>query len=426
MHITQVLFIGVLCQAAAVVSGLLWLPHVVSRHPAAPAVARVDYTQQVQLLDAWVADLQARTQRDPHSWLAWESLANTYRERALFTGTTIDLARAEEAMARSFAAAGPGAGPYLSRARLLASLHRFAAAEVDLGLAEGEIALDVRDAAGIAALRATIAFQSGRYAQAFAAWERSLALFPTPTALFALADAQACTAEPAAAEELMQRARRMVPERDPRSAAWLAAQQGVFELDRGCWTAAAAAFAAAERILPGWWFTAARRADLLARSGAHEPAIVLYTQLVQHTGKPELMDALASELHLLGRESAAQAWSAIAGLAYDDLLQRQPEAAYGHALDHFLSVATEPTLRIDIAEHNYRLRPGGEATLKLAHAYFLGQRLPQAVATIEKVLATPYSTAAVHSLAARIFTAHGDALRAAAELTRARQIDPHA
>lgn len=426
MHIMQVLLIGLVCQAAAVASGVLWHTHVVPQRIAVLRAPAVDYTQQVQLLDSWVTDLAARTRRDPRSWLAWESLANTYRERALFTGTTMDLARAEEALARSFAVAGPGAGPFLSRARLQASLHRFAAAEADLTLAEGEIALDVREAAGIAALRATIAFQNGRYAQAFAAWERSLNLFPTPTAMFALADAQACTSEPASAAELMHRARLMVDERDPRTAAWLAAQQGIFELDRGCWAAATADFAAAERILPGWWFTAAQRADLLVRSGAHEPAIVLYTQLVQRTGKPELMDALASELRLMGRESAAQAWSTIAGLAYEDLLQRQPEAAYGHALDHFLGVATEPVRLVDIAEKNYRLRPGGEATLKLAHAYFLGQRLPQAVATIEKVLATPYSTAAVHRLAAEIFTAHGDALRAAAEITRARQIDPHA
>lgn len=426
MHLAQILSLGIICQVSAGVIGFCGLPHSTTSLPRAVATPTISYSQQVQLLDGWVADLTARTQRDPRSWLALESLANTYRERALFTGTTLDLTRAEEVMARSFEVAGPGAGPYLSRARLHSTLHRFSAAEADLVLASDEIALDVRDAAGIAALRATIAFQTGRFAQAFAAWDRSLTLFPTASALVALADAQACTGEPDAAAELLQRAHLMINERDPRSEAWVSVQQGIFNMDRGRWAEAAADFHKAETVLPGWWFTTARQADLRARRGEHTAAVVMYTKLAQSTGKPELMDALATELRVIGgHDTAAASWSALAGLAFDDLLQRQPEAAYGHALDHFLATGTDPERLMFIAEKNYQLRPGGEATMKLAHAYFIGGHLPEAVTTIEKVLASPYSTAAVHRLAAQIFTARGDLVRATAETNRSLEIDPH-
>ena len=424
MHIALILGIGVVCQVVAVI-GFGGVPHATWQLSEIKATPITTYNQQVHLLDGWIANLIARTQRDPRSWLALESLADTYRERALFTGTSLDLTRAEDAMTQSFTVAGPGAGPYLSRARLHATLHRFSAAEADLNLAEGEISLDVRDAAGIAALRATIAYQNGHYALAFAAWERSLALFPTPSTYVALADALASTGESLAAAELLLRARLLTNEHDPRTAAWVTVQQGIFEMERGRWDEAAALFRSAERVLPGWWFTATRQADLLARRGEHATAVELYTNLVQRTGKPELMDALATELRLVEKNAAADRWSAIAGLAYDDLLQSQPEAAYGHALDHFLSTASEPTRLVAIAESNYRLRPGGEATMKLAQAYFISGRLTEAVTTIKKVLASPYSTVAVHRLAARIYLANGDLVHANEETGRAWEIDSH-
>ncbi len=78
-----------------------------------------------------------------------------------------------------------------------------------------------------------------------------------------------------------------------------------------------------------------------------------------------------------------------------------------------------------IAELNRDARPGGEAQVKLAEAYLQAGRVADARRVVDAVLATPWNTADLHAVAARVYERQGDAVAAAREREAARAIDPH-
>ncbi len=414
------------CSAIIVIGGGgIWLDQ--QHHlPASGAVPSATYVGHLRELDAQVEAARVRTRRDQHSWLALQSLAESYRERALFSGTTIDLTRAESALTQSFTLAGAQAGPFLSRAQLSATLHRYQTIAADLHAATDIIPYDNHQHAAVVSLRAGVAFACGRYTEAFAAYREALAQRRTPMTLFAFADAMAATGDANAAEDLIIDAENLAREEPPATRAWLALQHGVYALDRGQWAQAEAHYSRAQAMLSGWWLIDARVAELTALKGDIDGAIPCYEQLAKRTGKPELMDALAQLLHQQNRPIEAAHWTELAGRAYDDLLAGQPEAAYGHALDHYLALPHETARALDLAQRNHALRPGGEASVKLARALLNAGQCEQARGAIEAVLNSPYDTAVLHATAAAIYASCGDQVRTAVELALARKINPHA
>ncbi len=382
------------------------------------------YATHVRELDRWIDGLMARVQAHPDSYLTYESLANAYRNRAQFTGAYIDFQRATECMEHSFAVAGAGTGPYLSRAQLNASLHRYPLIDADLRAASGGYN-DQKKAAAIVALTGSSAFYCGRYDDALEDYRRALELDRSPTNLFALADARASIGDRDGSELLLDEAERLAVDSDVVTRAWLAVQRGVLALDRGRWDEAEQRYRQADSILSGWWMVESRLAELAALRGDSAAAITAYRDLVKRTGKPELMDALSTLLRADGQEADAARWAETARVAYAALLSDHPEAAYGHALDHYLSVDADAAMAVDLAERNHQLRPGGEATTKLARAYLKAGRIEDARATIDGLLATPWNTAQAHATAAAVYAAGGDRTRADAQRALARAIDPH-
>ncbi len=383
------------------------------------------YRTEVIRLDDVIETLVARGKHDPRSWLALQSLAASYRQRAQLTGDYLDYTRAADAVARAFAIAPAGAGPFVVRAQLNSSLHRYDAIEADLEAAETDALLDQRTAATIASLRADIAFYRGDYAKAEQGYRRALATQVDYQRLFALANYHFSTGERAAADTMMCEAERIIPTVDIMGRAWLRLQRGVMDEACGRWDAAMHAYLDADTVMPGWWMVAARIAGLQALRGDHDSAITGYTVLIAQTSKPEFMDALASLYRTAGRNREAELLVRSARRRYDIMLQENPQAAYGHALDHFLTLEQEPTLMVELAERNRELRPGGEALTKLAQAYLQAGRLEDARATIAMVASSPWSSAESYALAARVYAACGEPALAQAEHARAVAIDPH-
>jgi hypothetical protein len=145
--------------------------------------------------------------------------------------------------------------------------------------------------------------------------------------------------------------------------------------------------------------------------------------LVARTNNPEFMDALAEVLVAAGDEAGAKTWIGKARAAYEAKMQRFPEAAYGHAVEHYLAFGT-PAEALDLAEKNHALRPNTEAKILLARARLGAGDIAGARAAIEAALATPVRTAELHAVASAIHRAAGDATRADAERALARAMNP--
>jgi tetratricopeptide (TPR) repeat protein len=366
---------------------------------------RPGYAEAVRGLDDWVDVNVGRSRRDPRSWLALANLGEAYRQRALLTGDELDLGRAERSLEDAFIAAPGAAGPWLARAKLSATLHRWNEIERDLAHVDATTMVDDADLAGAEGLRAERAFQRGDYARAIAGYRRAAELDPGPARLATLASGLAVTGGGTEAEILFSRAEAACTPADPVTAAWVELERAntAFELEH--FDEALTRATHAEQLLPGWWRARGRIADARAALGQHDAAITDYRGLIARTQRAEYMDALARELRVAG-DPEADRWIARAGTIYDAQLATDPEAAWAHAFQHFLDFG-DPQRALDLAERDHALRPGGETTLRLALADLRASRLADARTLVDALEATPWDVPRVGRAARLIHAAGG-------------------
>jgi tetratricopeptide (TPR) repeat protein len=393
--------------------------------PTRPASGR-EFSAELAALDGTIAAVLRRAEAQPQGWLVLERAADLYLTRARLSGDYSDYERAEAALARAFAIAGEGAGPVLTQARLEFTLHRLGRAAARLAETDAWKIRTPADQRRIAALRADLAFQQGRYADALAGFEAALAAERSLTNLARLAQYRWKTGDFADAEALYREALGQLRGEGGEEAAWLNLMLGLMDLDRGRYADALVHYRDAEAALSGYWLIDEHIAEVLALQGKTADALALYQDIIARTDNPEFMDAVAA-IHLeAGRADEARAMIARARARYEAQLERYPEAAYGHALEHFLEFGDDPARVVELAEANHRTRPNAEAKISLARAYLKAGRTDAARAVIEDALATPWNTADLHATAAEVFTAAGDPARAASERERALALNPDA
>lgn len=393
--------------------------------PTRPASGR-EFSAELAALDGTIAAVLRRAEAQPQGWLVLERAADLYLPRARLSGDYSDYERAEAALARAFAIAGEGAGPVLTQARLEFTLHRLGRAAARLAETDAWKIRTPADQRRIAALRADLAFQQGRYADALAGFEAALAAERSLTNLARLAQYRWKTGDFADAEALYREALGQLRGEGGEEAAWLNLMLGLMDLDRGRYADALVHYRDAEAALSGYWLIDEHIAEVLALQGKTADALALYQDIIARTDNPEFMDAVAA-IHLeAGRADEARAMIARARARYEAQLERYPEAAYGHALEHFLEFGDDPARVVELAEANHRTRPNAEAKISLARAYLKAGRTDAARAVIEDALATPWNTADLHATAAEVFTAAGDPARAASERERALALNPDA
>jgi hypothetical protein len=111
------------------------------------------------------------------------------------------------------------------------------------------------------------------------------------------------------------------------------------------------------------------------------------------------MDALAALELTRGATESARSLRERARERYEARLARFPEAAAGHALEHFLQ--DPPSARVlQLAEMNYAGRPTGESATVLARARWRSGRRAEACTVIESARERGYASAEVLWLAA--------------------------
>ncbi len=414
-----VLMAGLACAMAAAI-----MSNRGSAQPTPLVVASTGYREAAAALDQRIATLQVRAERMSNSWMAGEWLALAFLDRAQLTGDYADYARARAAVDRACAIAPAGAGPLETRAQIAFSTHCFAGIVADLDVCEGATAIKDSERAALWSMRANVAYQQGDFAGAETAFHRSLALARRWTTMAAQAQLLATTGDPDGADRTYQAAQAMTALAAPRQRAWLHLQRGLLALARGRHADAEAQYRQADAAFPGWWLIEEHLAEIAALRGRREEARTRYAELVARTGNPEFMDALAHILRSQGDEAGANDLLSRATASFERLIVDHPEAATGHALRHFLDHDKRPEVALRLAQGNYALRPGGEATTLLIRAHLAQGDVAAASVWARRLIATRWDTAEGHAAAAVALERSGDHAAARVQSERARDLDP--
>jgi tetratricopeptide (TPR) repeat protein len=385
---------------------------------AAPPVA-AGYERERRNLDAAIeAGLELAAKR-PDDGLLPVELVSLYQERAHLTGDYDDYRHAERLLERHAAAARSSAPYCLARARLHFSLHRLeqAGAALDACPATAE-------ASEVAALRGDIALYSGRYREAEATF-RALANDPgLPQHFVRLALLRSKVGAPAEAAALLEAAERRYHGVSATMKAWLKLQRGLVALDRGRFDEALAMYRLAGDALPGWWLVDEHVAQVASLRGDPRTAKSLYAGVVERTQAPEFMDALARIEREEGRAARAHELLQRARAIHEKRLSDFPEAAAGHALDHFLQEHGDSRRALALAQANFANRPHGEAAIALARAWMLTGKPERALPVVEAQLEAGWDTPEAHWVLAQALQRAGKPERAADARARALRMNP--
>lgn len=314
----------------ALLAGRLVKPYVVS----SASAEGTTYAATVAELDAQVAATAARAARWPDSWMELERAANARLNRGRACDRWDDYAAADSLMACAFEVAPVGAGPFLGRARLNFTMHRFDRVEGDLARAETQLLLSPRVQREIDALRADVALQLGRTDDAIAAYRRAVGDQKNFDTLARLAGGLAKAGDGSAADAAYKDAAQALPRSATRERAWVSLQRGLLALDANDLGRALQHYNEAEALYPDWWLAQEHIAEALTLQGNDQRALGIYRDVLARTHDPEFMDAIARIYRARGDEATAQSWIARAKQGHAARLARFPEAAAGHAAQH--------------------------------------------------------------------------------------------
>lgn len=136
---------------------------------------------------------------------------------------------------------------------------------------------------------------------------------------------------------------------------------------------------------------------MLALTGDRAAARALYGRVVERTGAPEFLDALAALEEEAGDRASAARRRGEARALYEKRLAQAPEAAAGHALDHFLGDAADAPRALRARPRQSRgpaLRRGFRSAL--AKAWLHAGEPAKAKALLEGEIAKGWDTPELH------------------------------
>ena len=200
--------------------------------------------------------------------------------------------------------------------------------------------------------------------------------------------------------------------------ATLELQRGLLDLEHERYAQAKEHYDRANTHFRGWYLVEEHLAEILCLLDRCDEAEAIYIDVISRTQSPELMASYGGILEGMGRADEAEEWRAQADARYAVLLERFPEALGGHGLEYFLERG--PAERaLELAQANAELRQDGEALTLLSQAQLQSEQPAEALATIRRVLETPYRTPGFYEVAAEVFEAN-ELTAEAAEQTAAR------
>jgi tetratricopeptide (TPR) repeat protein len=380
------------------------------------------YERAVADLDRTIVATLDRAQAQPTSWTIRGEAAELYRSRARLSGDWSDYAKSQQQLDLAFATTPEGAGPFLAQASLDMTLHRLSALPSSLEQAERTVNLDDNSLASILMLRAQSDMLTDGYVVASERISTAMDLHATVGGHSNAARLAWVTGDFDTAHAEYDAAEGMYFGLSDEPHAWFHLQRGLMDLDRGRYDDALAHYLDADAALPGYWLVHEHIAEALWAIGDIQAADTLYADVVTRTGAPDLQDTYAEFLLERGQEEAASQLLTTADASWEARIAAFPDAAYGHAVSHYL--LTDPERAVLLAEAQLVEQPSAAARTTLASALFGVSRVAEARAVVDLALATEWRHADTFDLASQIYAANGDTPGATALCQQARAINP--
>ncbi len=384
---------------------------------------RRTFSAELQQLDTDISGIEKLIVATPTSRLSHERLAASRMQHARLTGSYDDYAQAEASVARAFEL-NPQSGTLMLRAKLHYSLHRLPEARTDFAAAKPTSPRSPDGVASLEAFEANLAMQAGDSKNAAKHFEASLASKRTTSSLSSAAVYHWKTGDFEQAEVLFREALQSYHGKPMEPRAWLHLNLGLLDLDRGRYDDALAHYREAETFLKGYWLIDEHIAEILTLQGKTEEAKTLYLDILERTNNPEFMDAMAGILFEEGQDEEAKAYVARARKRYEEQMAKYPEAAYGHALGHYIEFGDDPAFVLELAKKNYALRPNLEAAVMLAQAQLKAGDAKAAAKALAPTLKSDFKAAELYVTAAEVQAKLGKDKQAQAFLEKASAIDP--
>ena len=385
------------------------------------------FPQALAAVEQDLATARGSLAQTPGDWGREEEIARALMARFRLTGDYADLAEAQRLLDDGLARTPDPAGPVLSKASFAVLVHRLDEADTALARADRWGDIDSLDRVDAMVMRGDIALQRGQPDAALAVWSKALAISPANwialrTALLA--------AHRGRHEAGVRRLEALIaaPGQQTTTLAALALQRANLAYAVGDWDGAARWVAAADRVYPGNWLAEVYAAQNEALAGRPRVAIRAYRAIVQRTGRPEVMDALAHLLRLEGNGAASRAWAAKAAAGWEARARLFPEAVIHHQAEHELAVGSASRALV-LAQADTAQRPQAPNLVLLARALLSAGRAREALAALDRADAQGWVSAGqamarAEVLAALGRTAESEAARARAEAINPRAADP--
>jgi len=335
-------------------------------------------------LDARIASLEAQVAAGHRDRV--ETLAAQRYHRYRIGGRLEDAERAGELLHEHAERDWLTPAGMLLHAITLSGMHRFDEADAWLGRAAdaGADAEAVRDA------RADLMVARGDYR----GLAGDLAVSAEPAAdFYALAhraDLRLLQGDLAGAESHYLAAQTLYRDSNPVPLAWLHTQMGIAFLRHGRIEDARRFFAAAVDRLPGYYLAEEHLAECEMLVGELDAARARYQRVIEQTGNPEFIAALAALEAEAGNEEWAQALGSEARIGYERLLSRHPAGYAQHAAEFFLE-SGDPQRAYALAAQNAELRSDIGSLILLATTAAAADHWETACAARGAALATGMS-----------------------------------
>jgi tetratricopeptide (TPR) repeat protein len=234
---------------------------------------------------------------------------------------------------------------------------------------------------------ADLAQFEGDFEAARAGYERALREEPLWDTVARLAELAVATGRFDDADDLFGAAENELTAKQLRAFAWLRVRRADLALGRGDLGRARQLLEDADHAYAGWWYVTTHRAELDAALGRHERAVAGYRVVLAQIDRPDIREALGTELAAAGQADAAAECHATAVAAYLVSAARGEVHYLHHLAAFYADVHPHAAAALSWAQQDVELRRTGSTLSMLAWCQYRAGRTAEALATLDQAFA---------------------------------------